>query len=126
MSTEAVQFPRIVRFLETLDAGEGATCPHCGATGRYILRFMTEDGRELGAMRGCAKLFPVSRIAVEELRLRTKLADYEKQGWSLNKRDSEALDAIDGFYAGMIGERAALAIVDRAKRANTMRYRGRR
>ena len=66
-------FPRIVRFFETKDS-PGASCPHCGAEGRYILTFQVEDGRRMGAMRGCVKLFPVSRVATEELRLREKLA----------------------------------------------------
>ena len=39
-------FPRIVRFYETHDAPD-SQCPHCGATGRYILTFQVEDGRRL-------------------------------------------------------------------------------
>ncbi len=117
--------PRIVRFLGTDDA-PGSNCPHCGAEGRWILNFVVEDGRRLGAMRGCAKLFPTSRIALEELRLRTKAADYAKKGWTLNRGDQHAMDSIGRFYAKEIDERAALAIVDTAKASNVIRFRGRR
>jgi len=111
-------FPRIVRFLETTDS-PGSSCPHCGADGRFILTFVVDDGRTLGAMRGCAKLFPVSQVAVEELRLRTKQSEYRKRGWtSLGRRDAEALAAIESFYAGARDERSALAIVRGAKAAN--------
>jgi hypothetical protein len=120
--TQMQSLPRIVRFLETSDS-PGASCPHCGAEGRFVLRFVVEDGRTLGAMRGCVQLFPVSRIAREELRLREKLAGYLKKGWNgLNRRDTEALAAI-AFYAGACDERSALSIVDGAKRANQARYR---
>lgn len=116
-------FPRIVRFLETIDAPD-SECPHCGARGRFILTFVVEDGRQLAAMRGCAKLFPVSRIATEELRLRKKQTDYIKKGWNgLNRADTEALAAIDSFYAGVMDERSALSRVAEAKYINTARYR---
>lgn len=111
------ELPRIVRFLAT-DDSSGASCPHCGATGRYILNFVVEDGRTLGAMRGCVKLFPVSKIAVEELRLRTKQAQRAKIGWELNAADRGALDAIAEFYAGTVGEQYALNVIQYAKSKN--------
>jgi hypothetical protein len=121
MAVGVQSFPRIVRFLEPY---ESDTCPHCGATGRYVLRFQVEDGRTLGAMRGCVKLFPVSAVALEELRLRKKLADYQKRGWKgLNRNDTRALEAIEQFYAGTLDERSALGAVKSAKSANTSRYR---
>lgn len=118
-------FPKIVRFLETIDA-PGSQCPHCGAEGRYILRFQVEDGRILGAMRGCVKLFPVSRVAIEELRLREKLKKYIKlygPGATLSKRDNEAVDTIDAYYRGERDERSTLSVIDSIKRANQARYR---
>ena len=122
----AVQtFPRIVRFTGTSDS-PGAACPHCGAEGRYILHFLTEDGRRMGAMRGCVQLFPCSRVAHEELRLRQKLESLQKrfgQSAHLNRRDTEAMDAIDQFYAGTRDERSTLSVIDGAKRANQARYR---
>lgn len=124
-SSVSQPFPKIVRFLETEDS-PGAQCPHCGATGRYIHRFVVEGGRTLAAMSGCVKLFPVSRVAVEEARLRKKLEGYRKNyGASarLNRRDTEALESIEAFYRGDGDERGVLAIVDGAKRANSARYR---
>jgi hypothetical protein len=118
------KLPRIVRFLESEDS-PGASCPHCGATGRWIHRFQVEDGRTLAAMSGCVKLFPVSRIATEEARLRTKLTKYLKSygpNAKLNRRDAEALQAIEDFYAGMSNEQRTLSIIDSAKRANSARY----
>ena len=117
--------PRIVRFLGT-DDSPGSCCPHCGAEGRYTLRFQVEDGRTMGAMRGCVQLFPVSRVATEELRLREKLAAIVKrfgQSATLNRRDAEALDACEEFFAGSRNERSTLSVIDGAKRANQARYR---
>ena len=42
---------RIVR--ET--AFEGDSCPHCGATGKYVTYVLCSDGQIRGAMRGCLK-----------------------------------------------------------------------
>ena len=117
--------PRIVRFLETSDA-PGSSCPHCGAEGRYILRFRVEDGRELGAMRGCVKLFPSSLIAHEDLRLRDKEIRLKKSYGpqaALNRADRAAMDAIEAFYAGAGSERTALSLTDSAKCANARKYR---
>lgn len=87
---------------------------------------MVEDGRTLGAMKGCVKLFPVSRIAMEELRLREKLEKYQKSYGAqarLNRHDEDALKAIEAFYDGTRNERSALFVVEAAKRANQARYR---
>ena len=117
-----VTLPRIVRFLGTDDSPD-SSCPHCGSTGRYIHRFIVEDGRTLAAMSGCVKLFPCSMVAIEEQRLRKKQADRMKKGWALGRPDQNALDAIDRFYAGVLDERAALATVRSAKNYNQSRYR---
>lgn len=123
MNAPISTLPRIVRFLETQDC-PGASCPHCGATGRYILRFVVADGRTLGAMRGCVQLFPVSQIAHEEKRLTDKLKRYKKNGWNgLNRADSAALDAIEAFYAGTGTEQQALCLVSVAKKSNALRHR---
>lgn len=116
--------PRIVKFLSTEDC-PGSQCPHCGADGRYILRFQVADGRILGAMRGCAKLFPCSPVAIEGLRLRDKATKYAKQGWKLNRADSFALDQIELFEMGQGTEQAAMSAVKSAKAQNTNRYRRR-
>ena len=114
--------PKIVRFLGTDDSPD-SSCPHCGSAGRYIHRFVVEDGRTLAAMSGCAKLFPASRIAIEEQRLRKKEADRAKKGWKLNRSDLDALAAIEQFFAGAIDERLALTRIDSAKRSNQARFR---
>lgn len=121
----AAGFPKIIRFRGVTEGM--TTCPHCGATGRYVWYFQVEDGRELGAMRGCVRLFPVSRIAHEHQRLTMKALKNEKLGWKLGSNDSAALDAIEQFYDGQLTEAQALAVVDGAKARNTARYRrGRR
>jgi hypothetical protein len=76
-------------------------------------------------MRGCVKLFPVSSIALEDLRLKDKLAKYSKLGWNLNKADTYAAAMIEGFYLGTIEESTALAACRSAKASNSARYRGR-
>lgn len=122
---ENAPLPRIVRFIGT---SEGSSCPHCGAEGKYIVWFQLETGAKHGAMRGCVKLFPVSQIANEEMRLREKLNGYlEAYGPDahLNANDSKALQAIEDYYAGKTGEMYALAAVKNAKQANQAKYRKR-
>lgn len=98
----SVALPRIVRFLGTDDHGPGGStsCPHCGAIGRYVIRFQVEDGRHLGAMRGCIKLFPVTELARHHEYFVAKQTRYAAKRWKLNACDAEALrgieDAIDG------------------------------
>lgn len=63
----AVQgLPRIIRYDHVDDSGEygNATCPHCGAKGRYVHHFLTDEGPR-AAMAGCIKLFPTSPVAKE-------------------------------------------------------------
>lgn len=118
--TDREPLPRIVRFLGTDDSA-GSSCPHCGATGRYIHRFIVEDGRTLAAMSGCVKLFPVSAVANEEHRLRKKEREYAKKNWTLNRDDQNALTAIADFYAGTIDETAALRECKRARESSRTR-----
>jgi hypothetical protein len=87
---------------------------------------MVEDGRVLGAMRGCVKLFPVSAIALADLFLKDKAERYRKQGWALNRADSHAAEMVDRFYAGEVPETVALAACRSAKAANARRFGGRR
>lgn len=50
------------------DSGQGtASCPHCGAEGRYIINFLCDDGTRRGAMRGCFTLFPGSDTRTAKL-----------------------------------------------------------
>lgn len=44
-----------------------AFCPHCGSGGRHVIGFVCENGEQRGAMRGCLKLFRMSRLAAQQL-----------------------------------------------------------
>lgn len=122
MGAALSQLPRIVRFLDTHYA-PGSQCPHCGADGARVHTFFVEDGRRLGAMSGCLKLFPRSRIVDEAARLHEKS---KRTAWGLGANDRRAQQAIDDFYEGALTEQQALSVIDGVKRANSARYRGRR
>lgn len=111
--------PKIVKFLGTDDHGPGGStsCPHCGATGRYVIRFQVEDGRQLGAMRGCIKLFPVTDLAREHEYFVAKKTRYAKQQppWNLNARDAEALRWIEDAIEGHADPRQAISIAQAAR-----------
>lgn len=68
----------------------------------------------------------MSEIAREELRLLDKQARYKKQGWTLNRDDTSALDAIGAFYAGTMDERSALARAKSVKAQAMGRWSSRR
>lgn len=124
--------PRITRFLGISDSGEfgNASCPHCGADGRYVQRFLCEDGIERGAMAGCVKLFPISPLAAVEQKLTIKAAEYAKKGWKLPSWDQKKSEALESFYAGAITEQQALDLIrtqDQASAAYRRRkFSGRR
>lgn len=40
------------------DGRGSASCPHCGAAGRYVYTLLCADGTRRGAMSGCLRLFP--------------------------------------------------------------------
>lgn len=119
--------PRIVKFLGVDDHGPdgGASCPHCGATGRYVIRFQVEDGRQLGAMRGCVKLFPVTELARQHEYFVAKRTRYAAQRppWRLSARDEEALRWIEDAIEGRADPQHAIAIAQSARRAAAMKYR---
>src|SRR5215468_8520593 len=114
--------PKLVQFLYTYDGGpcdDGATatCPHCGADGRYVHWFKTEDGETRGAMSGCIKLYPVSPVAREDMRLREKAREYATKGWKLPSWDLKMIEAIESFYAGELSESQAIKDITRQKQA---------
>lgn len=119
----STQLPKIVRFFEPTYAPD-SQCPHCGANGALIHRFQTEDGRALGAMSGCIKLFPVSPVAAIDVELRKKEARALTERRAVASWDVEKRTAIDAFYAGSIDERLALNMIAAATaQANTWRKR---
>lgn len=68
----SAQLPAILAILGKEDHGPSdgagsARCPHCGAAGRYVWRFLAVDGRKGGAMAGCLKLFPKAHGQVARL-----------------------------------------------------------
>lgn len=117
-ATREAGLPRIVRFEGRTDAGEfGATsCPHCGADGRYVWWFTCEDGSRRGAMSGCVKRFPVSKLAEEHQRIIERAKERERDGRALASWDLEKLDAIDQVSAGTLDIDAALSRVREANR----------
>lgn len=117
MSAPLATLPRLVRFIATRDGGDDAMCPHCEARGRWIHVFNTADGRTIGAMSGCMKLFPQSPVIAEDMRLRGKQERYAKEGWKLPSWDQRQLDVIEAFYSGAITEDAAMLAINGAKRA---------
>lgn len=118
-------FPRIVEILSYEDAGAlGTCCPHCGADGRYVVWFRTEDGARRGAMRGCFKLFPKSRYATRVERILEKERDARALGRNLASWDRDVLDAIRRLPE--LGEAEVDRIIARADMAkrNWMVARG--
>lgn len=124
-AVERPPLPRIVRFLGTDDHGPGGStsCPHCGATGRYVIRFQVEDGRELGAMRGCVKLFPVTELARHHEYFMAKQARYAAQRppWELNACDAEALRGIEDAIAGKVDVHLAIVRAQTARKIAAMK-----
>jgi hypothetical protein len=121
----APALPRIVRFLGTDDHGPGGgTCPHCGATGRYVVRFQVEDGRQLGAMRGCVRLYPVTELARQHGHLLEKQSRYaaKRPPWKLNARDTEALRWLEDAIVGRADPQHAVTIAQSARRAASVKF----
>jgi hypothetical protein len=122
--------PKIIRFTGVHDAGPAdprpnGVCPHCGAEGRYTFHFVCDDGNEYGAMRGCLKLFPVSKIATEDKKLREKQLDLRKRYGGeahLNSWQTKIREAIDAHYAGELSETDALETI-RQQNAKMGAYR---
>lgn len=121
--TATTSLPRIVKFLGTDDCGAGASCPHCEASGRYVIRFQVEDGRTLGAMRGCVKLFPVTELARQHQHFIDKQTRYVKQGWKLSARDAEALRFLEAAIDRQADAHQAVVIAQSARKMNAMKYR---
>lgn len=126
--------PRIVTITGRSDSGEygGASCPHCGAAGRYVIWFVCEDGTSRGAMAGCLKKFPMHPFAKRALALQDKRAELAEQNAKthgtrqLASWDQQVLDAIEAYADGNLSEQDAydqIALAD-SRKASWMRSRG--
>ena len=106
--TQRTQLPSIIQFTGVTDSGEygNATCPHCGADGRYVYHFVTTEGAA-GAMAGCIKLFPVSPVA----KAHQAVLDKQRAGKNLNGWDRKIAEACERLYRGEIDEAAALHLI---------------
>jgi len=71
------------------------TCPHCGAEGRYIIRFLCEDGAERGAMKGCFQLFPGSS---------TRTAKLVQEAYERERAATEKKAKLASWWADMLAE----------------------
>lgn len=109
--------PKIIAFTGTHDGGpcdDGPTavCPHCGADGRYVHFFITEDGVERGAMSGCIELFPVSPVAKIQRKLRDKERELQRKYGKdahLNSWQTKMLDSIRIYQEGGMDEATCLS-----------------
>jgi hypothetical protein len=111
--------PEVVEILSLDDAGEGgaATCPHCGAIGRYIYWFQASDGEMHGAMKGCFKHFPKSKYLARMTELMDKERQFKAKGWKLARWDSDVLAAIRDYAQGQIMQEKLDNIISNADRA---------
>jgi len=123
--------PKIIYFIGLNDYGPcdrghgSATCPHCGAEGRYVYAFICEDGTTRGAMKGCVQLFPKHLLATESLRILQKEAEYRAKKptpWSLPSWDLKIKEAIERFAKGEIQQWEAEAIV-KSEKFRAQQYR---
>lgn len=78
------------------DAGYGsATCPHCGAEGRYIINFLCDDGTKRGAMKGCFSLFRGSN---------TRTAKLIQEAFDRQRAAKEKRASLASWWSDMIAE----------------------
>lgn len=111
--------PKILAVLDREDHGScedgaSAICPHCGAEGRYIFRFVCADGKIHGAMSGCIQLFPKHRLTDKVMAVFEKRDRYEKAKWVLPSWDQAVVGACYDLGAGKIDLPAWESIVRNA------------
>lgn len=127
--TAIATLPRITFVTKVQDFGPGgASCPHCGAIGRWVTEFVCEDGETRGAMRGCIKLYPQGPFVTKSIELLDKERKEAEgmKGYRLNKWDIEQLAAINSAQLGNISIAQAMEIIrtsDKSKK-NWMKSRG--
>lgn len=102
MSTQPL--PRVLSVIEVVDYGPSdgagsASCPHCGASGRYVVRFLCADGLTHAAMRGCFKLFPKAddRVAYVTNEAIKRAAEARPTGARLASWWRDVLDLVEAL-----------------------------
>lgn len=105
--TPTSTLPKIIAIVDCEDHGPcdpdpSAYCPHCGAGGRYILRFICEDGKVHGAMKGCIQLYPRHQFTSKVEAVFAKERQYRKNKWNLPSWDQNIINACHSLGAGQI------------------------
>lgn len=106
MTAAVSTFPKVIAVLSVTDAGPGggATCPHCGAEGRYVNWFLCDDGKKRGAMAGCFELFPKAhgRVAALTAEAFRRVGDANATGQRVAGWWLDIIAATDRLAAGDI------------------------
>lgn len=105
--TPTSTLPKILAIVDCEDHGPcdpdpSAYCPHCGAGGRYILRFICEDGKVHGAMKGCIQLYPRHALTSKVESVFAKQRSYAKKHYELPSWDKAVIEACHALGAGQI------------------------
>ena len=79
-------------------------CPHCGARGKKIYWFVTEEGQTGGAMSGCIKLFPVGEYFNAYQKAVDNMIRFEKNGWNPSRFDLDTTNGIDLYFDGKLSK----------------------
>jgi hypothetical protein len=77
------------KFIGVKDCGT-ASCPHCGAEGRYIYQW-EENGVARSAMAGCYKMLTGKLSKGEDVRYFEILAEKQSKGKELNGWDKNII-----------------------------------
>jgi hypothetical protein len=98
--------PPVLITLHVQDSGEfgNAHCPHCGAAGRYITTYLTEDGEEYSAMAGCLNRAkkPHSQLARLTSEAFTRERDSKSKGKKLARWWQDIIDGVQAMRSGQI------------------------
>lgn len=103
-----------------------AFCPHCGSGGRHVWEFFCQDGTRRAAMRGCLKLFPSSKLAIDQMtaidRFHEAIADQKsgKRKWGPASWDNDIFGITEDLAHGEIdidGAKAGIAAALDRRRA---------
>lgn len=88
-------------FHQVVDHGEGASCPHCGAEGRYIYSW-EQDGVRYAAMAGCYKRLTGKLSKGDDVRFWELLHEKQSRKKLLNGWEKRALSLRDSAQSGKV------------------------